>query len=117
MRCCRQKNHPPLWISGEPRQKLETLLPPLVRADACMRLIDDHEVWTGARKAFAALLCLNVVEADHREGIGVKQGLGERQAALQPARGAGRDSDGVDPESGLQLSCPLLDKMRWAQHR
>ena len=112
-----QKDHPPVRVPSQPRQKLEALLPPLVRADAGMRFVDDNEIRAAPGEAFAALLGLDVVEADDREGIGIEQGLGERQASLQPACRAGRDRDGFDPEAGLQLSDPLFDEMRRAEHR
>ena len=83
---------------GEPLEQLEPLLPALVRADAGMRLVDDDQRRAGARKAVAAPLGLDVVEADHGVGMGVEQRLRGGQAALQPRRRGGGDSDCVEIE-------------------
>ena len=83
-----------------------------MRADAGVRLVDDDEGRAGPREAVAAPLGLDVVEADHRVGMGVEQRLRCRQAALQACRGGGRDGDGIEVELGLELAGPLLDEMR-----
>ena len=43
-----------------------------MRADAGVGFVNDDERWTGAREAFAALLCLDVVEADNGERVGLE---------------------------------------------
>ena len=111
-----QEDHAPFRVPSQFGQKLETLLLAPLRADARVRFVDDHEVRTAPGEAVATLVGLDVVEADDGEGIGVEQGLGERQAALQPGGGPGRDRGGLDAEAGLQLGDPLIDEMRRAQH-
>jgi hypothetical protein len=77
-----QKDHPAIRIPRQTLQETEALLPTLVRSDARVGLIDDDEIRAGAREAFAAFFCLDVVEADDREWISLEQGLGERQPAF-----------------------------------
>jgi len=40
--------------------------------------VNDHEVGTGPREPLPSLLGLDVIEADNRVRIGVKEGLSER---------------------------------------
>ena len=79
-----QKNHPALWIAGKASEQLETLLLALVGSHTGMGLVHDHEIGACPRKAFTTLFGLDVVEADHRVGVGIEQRLGQREAAFQP---------------------------------
>jgi len=111
-----QKDYSPVWIACQFGKKLEPLLLALLRANAGVSFVYDYEIRTGPSKAIAALVGLDVVEADDCEGIGVEQGLGERQAALQSRGRASSDRGGFDAEAGLQFADPLLDEVRRAQH-
>ena len=84
MGCCGQKDHPALWIAGKASEQFETLLLALVGSHTGMGLVHDHEIRACPREAFTTLFGLDVVEADHRVGVGIEQGLGQREAAFQP---------------------------------
>jgi hypothetical protein len=64
-----------LTIFGQALEQLESLLPVLMSTDAGMCFVDDHELRAGSGEALAALLCLNIIEADNRVGICIEQGL------------------------------------------
>ena len=59
-------------VFGDSSEELKTLLAAEMRADAGVGFVNDDERWTGAREAFAALLCLDVVEADNGERVGLE---------------------------------------------
>jgi hypothetical protein len=64
-----------ILVLGESSQKLEALLLPLVRSDASMRFIDNDGSGARASEAIAALISFDVVKADNREGVRLKDGL------------------------------------------
>ncbi len=65
-------------------RKLLALLLAFVRSHTGMGFINDHEIGACPCKAFTTLFGLDVVEADHGIGVGIEQGLGQREAAFQP---------------------------------
>jgi hypothetical protein len=75
-----------LAIFGQALEQREALLPALVGAHASVRLVDHDQSRTSTREAVAPPLSLDVVEADHRERVGLEQGLRGRKVALE-ARG------------------------------
>src|SRR6516162_10285764 len=80
-----QHDDMPVRRSGEPLQQLMALMAALARRSAGMRLVDDDELRAGTKELAAALLALDVVEADDREGVGGKDTFAGRQAALTAA--------------------------------
>ncbi len=111
-----EEDEVPLAVRGEPLQQLEALMPALMRPDAGMRLVDDDQRRASPREAFPPLVGLDVIEADHGEGMRLEQGLRRRQASLEAGRAGGGHLDRIDVELGAQLARPLLDEMRRAEH-
>lgn len=100
----------PFPICHQTPQKLEALLPILVRAHTCMRFIDHDERRAGTSEVVAAPLRLDVVEAHDGVGIRLKQCLRCRQATLQTRCRCGRDCNGIDVRicSAVRLSTARL---------
>ena len=76
-------------------QQFKPLLAPLMSTDAGVSFVHDYEVRAGASEALAALVCLDVVEADHGEGVSLKEGLRGREPR-----------PGNLPRSGLRSKFP-----------
>ena len=111
----RQQHHVTGRVLGQGTQELEALLPAAMRANASMGLVDDDQRRTCASKTLSASVALDVVEADDRVWMGVKKGLGDRQAALQSgSRGCGY-RDRVEVELRFEFPGPLFDEVRRAQ--
>ena len=103
-------------ILGQVLQKLEPLVPALMRADTGVGFVHDDQAGTRAGKAVAALISLDVVEADNCVRMGVEEGLRSRKTALQAGRRGGGDGYRVQVEFRAQFTGPLLDQMGRTKH-
>ncbi|MNJ44787.1 hypothetical protein D3C77_398530 [compost metagenome] len=112
-----QQDQPTRGIACKALEQVETLLLPLVRADAGVCFIDNNEIRTGPGEPIPAFLGFDVVKADHREGIGIEKGLRQWEIALQTRRSTGGDGNGIDPEAILQFCDPLVHEVRRAENR
>jgi len=111
-----EQHHVPLGRIGQVPQEVVALVLALPIADAGVRLVDDHEVGTMVEEVRAALLALDVIEADDGVWVHLEKAQSRRDAAFE-APGARRgDRDGLEVEAGFQLGDPLLDEVGRAQH-
>ncbi|MFZ1415747.1 MAG: hypothetical protein WAS73_14395 [Defluviicoccus sp.] len=98
-----QQDHPPFGIACQSAQELEPLLLASVGTHASVGLVDDHKVRAGSGKSLPPPFSFDVIETDHRVGVGIEQRLGEGQAAFQ-SRGSPRgDGDGLDSEARVEF--------------
>ncbi|MDT4870225.1 hypothetical protein FQZ97_1052960 [compost metagenome] len=81
-----------------------------------MRLVDNYQLRTSVLELVAASVGLDVVKADHREGVFGEDRCVGLQASLQTLDGASSDHLGTDIEFALQLFLPLLAKVWRAEH-
>ena len=78
--------------AGQTAQQLIALVPaPAFAAGAAVGFIDDHEITAAADEAIAVVVTLDRVEAHHREGVGLEQGVSDGQILAEPADRAGPD--------------------------
>src|SRR5689334_7820938 len=88
---------------------------PLPVADAGMRLVYDHESRAVVKEVRAALLALDVVEADYGVRVDLEETHARRNGAFQPLRARCGDGDRLQVEVRLELGDPLLDEVRRTQ--
>ena len=81
-----------------------------------VRLVDDHQLGTGAHEVLAAAVGLDEVRGDDDVRVLFEERAADRQAALEPLRGRGQDEFGVEVELRPQLVLPLLGEVRRAEH-
>lgn len=84
----------------------------VVRDDAGVSLVDDHQVGAVLDEVVAVAGGLDEVGGDDDVGVLVEERLPQVQAALQAGDGGGEDEFGVEAELGAQLLLPLLGEGR-----
>ena len=105
-----------LGIGGQLAQQLETLLARLACADTGVRLVDDDKFRAGTNEVVAMSVGLDVIQANHGEGMGVEDRIADRQPTLKAGGAAGGDRHRRDMETLVELAYPLLDEMRRAKY-
>ncbi len=87
-------------VLGETLQQAIATLAAAVGTHAGVSLVDDDAGRTRGREALTALLGLDVVQADDREGVDLEQALSSDDLPLQARRGRGCDGDSLNVELG-----------------
>ena len=79
-------------------------------------LIHDDQLRTGPQEFGAALLALDVVEADDGVRMGGEDAFAGRKAPFKASGAGGGDCHGMKVEAALQFTDPLVHEMWRAQH-
>src|ERR1700687_3364654 len=81
-----------------------------------MGFVDHHERGAGAGEALSTAICLDVVEGNYSERVGVEDCFRCLQRALEASSGRGGHGDRVDLGLITKLPCPLFDEMWGAKN-
>src|ERR1700691_2051547 len=105
-----QQQHVALFISDQSLKELEPLMSASLATYTGMRLVDDHQRRAGPRELIASAVCLDIVKADDRMGISLKQALSGGESAFEGTSAGRSNGDHVDIELLGQFTYPLLDE-------
>jgi hypothetical protein len=83
---------------------------------AGVSLVHNDKFWAGAKKVIPAMVRLDVVQGDDREGEMIEEALATSAIGFQTASCTRQDQLGIDLEFVLQFPLPLFCKVRGAEH-
>src|SRR2546427_7583842 len=92
-------------------------MPSLAGRRTRVRFVHDDEVWARVQKAITTMLAFDVVEAHHRVGKDREETFARRDSVLKTPGIRGGNGDGADVKPGVELSHPLIYKVRRGPHR
>jgi hypothetical protein len=82
---------------------------------AGVSLVHNDKFRTSAKKVIPAMVRLDVVQGDDREGEMIEEALATSAIGFQTTSRTRQDQLGIDLELVLQLSLPLFSEVRWAE--
>src|ERR1035437_9747374 len=79
--------------------------------------VNDDEFGAGAKKVIPPVIGLDVVQRDDGERVMLKKALSASALQFKAPGRAGQDQFGIDLKLVLQLTLPLLSKVRRTENR
>ena len=96
---CGEQQQVALRVLGQALEQIKAQLLTRPTAGTGVGFVHDDALWRDAQKVFPVALALDVVQADHHDGVVVEQAHAMRQIALYAAGTGGGKCDGLHIES------------------
>ncbi|MDT4830407.1 hypothetical protein FQZ97_638700 [compost metagenome] len=106
-----QQDQVSLRVTGKALQQLEAQLLACAAAGAGVGFVNDDAFGGGSEKLFAVAFALDVVQADDHHRMMVEQAHTMRKVAFDARSGCRGQRDGMQVETGIQLTLPLFDQV------